>query len=66
MEFEIVFELKYVKKSDEAKLAQIVTDAEVQLDGYMTSKRFARADVRGFYGVFYCGTLYKWAEWGKY
>ena len=66
MEFEIVFELKYVKKSDEAKLAQIVTDAEVQLDGYMTSKRFARPDVRGFYGVFYCGTLYKWAEWGKY
>ena len=66
MEFEVVFELKYVKKSDESKLTQTVTDAEIQLDGYMTSQRFARPDVRGFYVVFFCGTLYKWAEWGKY
>ena len=66
MEFEVVFELKYVKKVDEKKLDQIITEAETQLDGYMTSKRFARSDVRGFYAVFFCGTLYKWAEWGKY
>ena len=66
MEFEVVMELKYVKKADEKNLAQIVKDAEIQLDGYMTSKRFARPDVRGFYGVFFCGALYKWAEWGKY
>ena len=66
MEFEVVLELKYVKKSDESKLAQVVRDVEIQLDGYMTSKRYARPDVRGFYAVFFCGILYKWAEWGKY
>lgn len=66
LNFEIVFELKYVKKSDKDKLEQVVADAQIQLDGYMTSKRFARPDVRGFYIVFYCGTLYNWGEWGKY
>jgi hypothetical protein len=48
--YEIVLELKYVKKS---------------ADGYMTSQRFARPDVRGFYVVYFGGEIYKWAEWGK-
>ena len=64
--FDIVLELKYVKKSAEDKLEKIVEEAQIQLDGYMTSQRFARPDVRGFYVVFLGGTMYKWEEWGTY
>ena len=66
LDFEIVLELKYVKKADKDNLNQVVADAQIQLDGYMKSKRFDRPDVRGYYVVFYCGTLHKWGEWGKY
>jgi hypothetical protein len=64
--FDIVLELKYVKKSAEDKLEKIIEEAQIQLNGYMTSQRFARPDVRGFYVVFLGGTMYKWEEWGTY
>jgi Predicted AAA-ATPase/PD-(D/E)XK nuclease superfamily len=76
--YEIVLELKYVKKSavkaDRAKkkplgeslLEKVVEEAEIQLDGYMTSPRYSRPDVRGFYVVFLGGEVFKWEEWGKY
>lgn len=64
--FDIVVELKYVKKSAEDKLEKIVEEAQIQLNSYMTSQRFARPDVRGFYVVFLGGTMYKWEEWGTY
>ena len=66
IEFEIVLELKYVKKSNKDTLEKVIEEAKIQLDGYMTSARFARPDVRGFYVVFLGGTLYKWDGWGKY
>ncbi|NJN35209.1 MAG: hypothetical protein HC817_14140 [Saprospiraceae bacterium] len=65
IEFDIVFELKYVKKKDEAQLESIVEEAKIQLDGYMKSKRFDRPDMRGFYVVYFSGEVYKWAEWTK-
>jgi hypothetical protein len=76
--YEVVLELKYVKKSavkaDKAKkkpvgeglLDKVVEEAQTQLDGYMTSARFNRPDVRGFYVVFLGGEVHKWEEWGKY
>ena len=76
--FDIVLELKYVKKSAVKKtrvkkaadekniLEKVVAEAEKQLDGYMTSERFSRPDVRGFYVVFLGGDVHKWGEWGKY
>ncbi len=81
--FDVVLELKYVKKSAVKKtrakkgegqkatdgkslLEKIVAEAQIQLDAYMTSERFSRPDVRGFYVVFLGGEVYKWGEWGKY
>jgi hypothetical protein len=81
--FDVVLELKYVKKSavkktrvkkgdaqkvtnEKSLLEKVVTEAQTQLDGYMTNERFNRPDVRGFYVVFLGGTVYKWGEWGKY
>ena len=76
--YEIVLELKYVKKTEtdkETKLVQKtgktrldkeIKDAETQLDTYMASERFARPDVRGFYAVYFGGEVYQWREWGKY
>jgi Predicted AAA-ATPase/PD-(D/E)XK nuclease superfamily len=64
--YEIVLELKYVKKADKKNLNAIVTEAEIQLDGYMTSARFSRPDVRGFYVVYFGGKVHKWREWGHY
>jgi hypothetical protein len=74
LKFDVVFELKYVKKSAVKKatetgedlLAKVVEQAEKQLDGYMTSERFNRPDVRGYYVVFLGGDVYKWGEWEKY
>jgi PD-(D/E)XK nuclease superfamily len=64
--YEIVLELKYVKISGKDKVQQAVDDARIQLDGYMTSPRFSRSDVRGFYVVFLGGEVYEWKEWGTY
>ena len=78
VKYDIVLELKYVKKTEkdkgtktitktgQDKLAAVVKEAETQLDGYMQTERFSRPDVRGFYVVFFGGEVYKWGEWGKY
>lgn len=65
VKYEIVLELKYVKKSAEKTLEKVIQQAETQLDEYMTSERFSRPDVRGFYVVFLGGEVYQWREWGK-
>ncbi len=52
MNYEIVIELKYVKKSAEKTLPSVILDATAQLASYMTTERFSRPDVRGFYVVF--------------
>ena len=64
--FDVVLELKYVKKSAKKKLPSIKKEAQMQLDGYMKSARFARPDVRGYYVVFLGGEVHQWEEWGKY
>jgi Predicted AAA-ATPase/PD-(D/E)XK nuclease superfamily len=61
--YEIVLELKYVKKSNADKINTIVAEAAAQLHGYMTSERFSRPDVRGFYVVFLGGEVYQWKEY---
>ena len=78
VKYEIVLELKYVKKTEKDKdtktvqktsldkLENIIKEAETQLDGYMQTERFSRPDVRGFYAVYFGGEVYKWGEWGKY
>ena len=65
LKFDIVLELKYVKKSAEKTLEKVIQQAETQLDEYMRSERFSRPDVRGFYAVFLGGEVYQWKEWGK-
>ncbi len=62
IKYEIVLELKYVKKAAKNTLAKVITDAETQLNGYMTGERFSRPDARGFYVVFFGGAVYKWGE----
>ncbi len=64
--FDIVLELKYVKKSQEDTLPQVIKDAKKQLNRYMRSTRFKRPDVRGYYVVFLGGKLHEWREFGKY
>jgi hypothetical protein len=64
--FEVVFELKYVKKSAEDKLASVITEAQTQLNGYMATERFSRPNVRGFYIVFLGGKVFECKEFGDY
>ena len=66
VKYDIVLELKYVKKSAEKTLEKVIQQAEHQLAEYMTSERFSRPDVRGFYVVFLGGAVFQWKEWGKY
>jgi len=66
LKFDIVLELKYVKKSAEKTLEKVIQQAETQLEEYMTSERFSRPDVRGFYAVFLGGEVFQWREWGNY
>jgi Predicted AAA-ATPase/PD-(D/E)XK nuclease superfamily len=66
LEFDVVLELKYVKKSEQSKVQDKISEAEKQLDSYLSSARFARSDVRGFYVVFLGGEVHQWREWGKY
>ncbi len=61
--FDIVLELKYVKKSAKKTLKTVVAEAETQLTEYMTSERFNRPDVRGYYVVFLGGEVHAWKEW---
>jgi len=59
--YEIVLELKYVKKAAKATLPDVAAEARTQLAGYMRSERFSRPDVRGFYVVFLGGEVYEWS-----
>jgi len=63
IEFDIVLELQYVKKSKKETLETVIQEAQTQLDKYMTSARFARPDVRGFHVVFLGGEVYQWREY---
>lgn len=63
LKYDVVLELKYVKKSKEDTLPGVIAEAEAQLDHYMNSERFSRPDVRGFYVVFLGGKVYQWREW---
>jgi hypothetical protein len=63
LKFDIVLELKYVKKSAEKTLEKVIQQAESQLDEYMRSERFSRPDVLGFYVVFLGGEVYQWKQW---
>lgn len=58
--YDIVLELKYVKKLAEHTLPAVTAEAEAQLDAYMRSERFARPDVLGVYAVFLGGELSRW------
>jgi len=62
VKYDIVLELKYVKKSAEKTLEKVIQQAEIQLDEYMSSERFSRPDVRGFYAVFLGGEVYQWKQ----
>jgi Predicted AAA-ATPase/PD-(D/E)XK nuclease superfamily len=68
--YEVVLELKYVKKSalerDPEKLNTVITEAQTQLNGYMATERFSRPDVRGFYIVFFGGKVHECKEFGDY
>ncbi len=65
MNYEIVLELKYVKKSASKTLPEVISQAEQQLDTYMCSERFSRPDVKGFSAVFLGGEVYQWKQWTK-
>ncbi len=63
IKYDIVLELKYVKKSAQNTLGKVIEQAESQLDEYMRSERFSRPDVLGFYVVFLGGEVYQWKQW---
>ena len=65
IKYDIVLELKYVKKSAKNTLEKVIEQAERQLDEYMRSERFSRPDVLGFYVVFLGGEIYQWKQWEK-
>jgi Predicted AAA-ATPase/PD-(D/E)XK nuclease superfamily len=58
--FEVVIELKYVKKSAADTVNDVISDAKTQLAGYMKTERFSRPDMRGFYVIFLGGKVHKW------
>jgi hypothetical protein len=60
--YEIVLEIKYVKKKDAATLDAVISEAKTQLNKYMTSERFARPEVLGFYVVFLGGKVHTWEK----
>lgn len=60
--YEVVLELKYVKKSAADTVETVIAEAKTQLKGYMQSERFSRPDVRGFYVVFLGGKVHKWEQ----
>ena len=63
IKYDIVLELKYVKKSAKNTLGKVIEQAESQLGEYMRSERFSRPDVLGFYVVFLGGDVYQWKQW---
>ena len=64
--YEVVLELKYVKKSAADKVNDVIEEAQTQLNGYMTTERFSRPDVKGFYIVFLGGLVHEFKEFGAY
>ncbi|NJN34831.1 MAG: hypothetical protein HC817_11845 [Saprospiraceae bacterium] len=60
--YEVVIELKRIKKSEEEQAPKVVASAKSQLAQYMKTERFARPDVRGFYIVFVGWSVFKWGE----
>jgi hypothetical protein len=60
MKYEVVIELKYLKKKDADKLEETAVAAKAQLQGYMQMERFARPDVIGIYAVYIAGELGDW------
>ena len=62
IKYEVVLELKYVKKAAKNTLGKVVLEAETQLNRYMSSERFTQPDTRGFYVVFFGGAVHKWGE----
>ena len=64
--YEIVLELKYIKKSAADTLENVINDVKKQLNGYMISERFKRPNVRGFYIIFLGGKVHECKEWGSY
>ena len=65
IKYDIVLELKYVKKSAQNTLEKVIEQAESQLGEYMRSERFSRPDVLGFYVVFLGGEVYQWKQWER-
>jgi len=63
VKYDIVLELKYVKKSKVDTLKTVIEEAQTQLNEYRSSERFARPDVRGFYVVFLGGAVHEWREY---
>ncbi|MEY4937219.1 MAG: hypothetical protein RIS64_3578 [Bacteroidota bacterium] len=66
LKYEVVLELKYVKKGDADSLPEVIQDAENQLNRYMITERFSRLNVCGFYIIFLGGNVHQWREWGHY
>ncbi len=64
--YEVVLELKYVKKSKEDTLEKTIEEAQTQLNGYMTTERFSRPNVKGFYIVFLGGKMHDCKQYGDY
>lgn len=62
LDFDVVLELKYVKKSDRAKAESVAEDAKTQLESYLQTERLNRPDVRGFYAVYVGNEIYKWGS----
>ena len=58
--YEIVIELKYLKKKEEDKITAKRTEAKNQLESYLQTERFQREEVLGFYVIFIGGELYEW------
>jgi Predicted AAA-ATPase/PD-(D/E)XK nuclease superfamily len=65
MNYEIVLELKYLKKSQESSLPSVIEAAKNQVNEYLQSERFSRSDVRGFFVVFLGGEVAEWGEGRK-
>jgi Predicted AAA-ATPase/PD-(D/E)XK nuclease superfamily len=60
--FDVLLELKYIKKKESATAKQVADEAKVQMQSYLRTERFARPDVRGFYVVFTGPELTCWEE----
>jgi hypothetical protein len=60
--YDVLLELKHVKKSDMGKAEAVVEETRGQLRRYLQTARFAQSEMRGFYVVFAGHELYRWEE----